>query len=77
MEPVILESHSMLLYQIDESNLIDRYPSDLAKLLIYLGQQKSLPWFWVSNLNVLENLLQKNLPEDLAQGLQELVARLQ
>ena len=77
MEPVILESHSMLLYQIDESNLIDRYPNDLAKFLIYLGQQGSLSWFWVSNLNILENLLQKNLPKNLAQELQELVARLQ
>ena len=76
MNPV-LEDHSSLLDQIDESNLIDRYPNDLAKLLIHLGQQENLPWFWVSNLNVLENLLQKNLPENLAQGLQELIARLQ
>lgn len=77
MEPVILESHSMLLYQINKSNLIDHYPNELVQFLIHLGNQERLPESWKSDRNVIEKLLQKNLPENLAQELQELVARLQ
>ena len=77
MQQVTLEDHSNLLYQINESNLIDHYPNELAQLLIHLGNQERLPSLWKSDRNVIEKLLQKNLPENLVQELRELIARLQ
>ena len=76
MEPVILKDDSSLLREIGKSNLINRHPNKLAKFLIYCGNQEKLPEFWKSDRNVIEKLLQKNLPENLSQGLQELIARL-
>ena len=77
MNPVTLEKWSRLLHQIDQSNLIDCHPNDLARFLIYLGQSDHLPLSWKDDLNVLHKLLEKDLPEELDQGLRELIARIE
>jgi len=76
MNPVNLKEWSRLLHQIDQSNLIDCHPNDLARFLIYLGQSDHLPSFWKDDLKVLRKLLGKDLPGELVQDLRELIARI-
>ena len=77
MEPVTLEDYSSLLREIAQSNLINRYPSELAQVLIYLGKADRLPWSWSQDLDVFHQLLEKDLPEELSKKLHEIVLRLQ
>ena len=77
MKPVTSEDHSNILHQISESNLIDHYPNELAQFLIHLGSTEHLPWFWETYLDVIYRLSQKDLPADLAQGVRELIVRLE
>lgn len=76
MDPVSLEGYSRLLDQVDQSNLIDRHPNDLAKLLIHLGQSHHPPWHREQNLNILHQLREKKLPDELAQELDNLILKI-
>ena len=63
------------LHKIAESDLIGRYPSKLARLLIYLGQCDTKPWFWHGTREAIDKLLAKDLAPDLERGLCELIAK--
>ena len=68
-------SQSHILHDLGESELIERYPDDLAKFLIHIGKQDTGPWFWLGTRQVVDRLLAEGLRDDLAQGLRELIAR--
>ena len=70
-------SYSSFLNDIPKTKLIDHYPQELAKLLIHLGKPDHLPWFWKHNLDFLHKLQGKNLPDELAQELDNLILRIE
>ena len=77
MSTITLNRYSCLLEQIGESNLVERYPSELAKFLIHLGQADPLPHLWKHDLNVLHTLRTKSLPEELDHKLNELIINIE
>ena len=72
MPPVPL-TRSYILHDLRESELIGRYPDDLAKFLIHLGRQDNASWFWVGARETVDKVLAKGLRADLDQGLRELI----
>ncbi len=66
-------TRSHILHDLKESELIGRYPDDLAKFLIHLGRQDTASWFWVSARETVDKVLAKGLRADLDQGLRELI----
>ncbi len=74
MRPVTL-TDSYILHDLQESDLIERFPNDLAKFLVHLGRQNTDPWFWAGAREVIDKLLAKDLQPDLNQGLLELIAK--
>ena len=66
---------SMVLHEINESNLIDDQPDALAKFLILLGQTDTHPWFWHRTREAVDKLLTKELLPDIETGLHELIAK--
>ena len=68
-------SQSRVLHRISESGMIERYPKELARLLIDLGQCDAQPWFWHGTRDAVNRLLENGLPPDLDKGLRELIAK--
>ena len=68
-------TRSYILHDLGESELIERYPDDLAKFLAHLGRCDTTPWFWEGTREVVDKLLAKGLRAELNQGLRELVVR--
>ena len=66
---------TVTLHDIGESDLIDRYPNDLAKFLVHLGKYEAPPWLWLGTREVVDRLLAKGLPADIDQNLRELIVR--
>ena len=73
MRPVPM-SQSLMLHNISESSLIDSYPNDLARFLVYLARYNAQPWLWHRTRSTVDRLLEKGLPTDLDDGLRELIA---
>ena len=76
MPRIPVDPYSSFLNDIAETKLMDRYPNDLARFLIHLGKPDHLPWFWKHDLSVLHKLLKKDLPEELAYELHDLIRRI-
>ncbi|MYF19930.1 MAG: DUF4020 domain-containing protein [Synechococcus sp. SB0677_bin_5] len=74
--PLELPLYLQLSHNIGKINLINRYPVELAQLLIHLGKCQTSPWFWYQDSQILHQLLEKDLPEDLKQELQETILRI-
>ena len=74
MRPVRL-SRSYILHDLSERELTERYPDDLGRFLVYLGQNDTEPWFWLGTREVVDKLLAKDLPVHIDQGLRELIVR--
>ena len=68
-------SQSHILHDLGESELIERYPDDLAKFLVHLGRHDTAPWFWIGTREVVDKLLAKDLRAALNKGLRELIVR--
>ena len=68
-------SQSHILHDLGESELIERYPDDLAKFLVHLGRHDTALWFWIGTREVVDRLLAKDLRAELNQGLSELIVR--
>ena len=66
--------HSLILHNISEGGLVERYPIQLAGFLAHLGQCKTDPWFWHATRSVIDRLLEKDLPSEIDTGLRELIA---
>ena len=50
-------TRSHILHDLSDSGLTERYPDDLAKLLIHLGRNDTEPWFWLGTREVVDKLL--------------------
>lgn len=68
-------THSYILHDLQESELIERFPDYLAKFLVHLGRQNTDPWFWAGAREAIDKLLAKDLQPDLNQGLLELIVK--
>ena len=68
-------TRSHILHDLSDSELTERYPDDLAKLLIHLGRTDTEPWFWLGTRKVIDKLLAIGLPDALEQGLGELIVK--
>ena len=73
MRPVPI-SQSLMPHNISASILIDSYPNDLARFLVYLARCNPQPWFWHGTRSTVDRLLAKGLQTDLDDGLRELIA---
>ena len=67
-------SGSLALHNISQSSLLERYPVELARFLVHLGQCETDLWFWHGRRGVVDSLLEKGLPSDIDIGLRELMA---
>ena len=77
MGPAPLKRSLQLHRKVSETNLINRYPNDLARFLIHLGKCETPPWFWYQDSQILHHLLEKDLPEELANELDDLILRIE
>ena len=75
MEHASLEN-SPIIHQINQSDLWQKHPWETAKLLIHLGRAESPSWAWENGKELIEKLLQTDLPESLKTDLRELVIEL-
>lgn len=66
---------SLLAREIGESNLAERHPVPLSKLLIHVGQCTTEPWFWLGAGSVVNQLLEKDLPPDVEEAVRDLIAK--
>ena len=66
-------SRSYILHNLGESELIERYPNDLAKFLICVAQHDTDQWFWHGTREIFDKLLVKDLQPDISRGLRELI----
>ena len=71
MEP---ESGRDIVFTLNESDLSTAYPAAVAKLLIYLGRCENYRR-WYKGRELADKLCQHGLPDELRNGLRELVAR--
>ena len=63
------------LHGIKDSDLVERYPTELAGFMIHIGQADSEPWIGFGINSVINGLLDSDLPQELERGLRELVVR--
>ncbi len=75
MEPVSLKN-SLVAHQINTRDLWQQHTHATAKLLIHLGHSETPLWAWHGGKELVDKLLQTDLPQDLKTELDELVARL-
>ena len=75
MPPGSLTRSYILLHDLRESEMTDRYPEDLAKFLVHLGKHETASWFWHGTRAVVDSLLAKGLPSNLDRELHELIAK--
>ena len=64
-----------ILSSLGNDDLVERYPNDLAKLLIHVGKADTDIWSWLGLKNTVERLGQLDLPTELKDGLAETAAR--
>ena len=62
-------------YVLRESNLIERYPNELATFLVHLGKCDTQPWFWLRLGESMERLLANALEPDLEKSIRGLMVR--
>ena len=74
--PVSQLNFSMLIFDIDRKKLWQKYPEDVARLLIHLGNSGSPGYMWHRGRKLVDNLLGTDLSPARKQGLKELIARL-
>ena len=63
-----------MVFTLEKSDLSAAYPESVAKLLIFLGKCDQYR-NWGTGKELIETLLQRELPADLETGLVESVAR--
>ena len=65
-----------VVYLINKSDLWQSHPVAVAKLVVYLGECRSSSFAWPGEKELIEKLLQSDLPCELMQELKELSAEL-
>ena len=71
------ETGRNMVFTLNQSDLPTVYPESVAKLLIYLGKcdKYSEEYRWYEGKELVDRLLQDDLPDDLETGLKKLVAK--
>ncbi|MCY3823707.1 MAG: DUF4020 domain-containing protein, partial [Nitrospinae bacterium] len=64
------------IHKINHSDLWRRYPEAVAKLLIHLGGYKSPSYSWYKGKELIDKLIESDIPESLKEKLKELCATL-
>ena len=75
MRSIPLEREFFVM-ELDESELPDKDPESVAKLLAHLGQADHSPWFWHSTKGLFDRLLQSNLDTATEVALKETMAKI-
>ena len=65
-----------VVYTLDKRALVEKHPSAIAKLLIYLGKQSREAGVLVSARDVVARLQDLQLPPEMAEGVRELDSRI-
>lgn len=68
--------HSLIVHQLNEGEMWERYPQATAELLIYLADSNSTPWVWYDGRDLIEKLITQGLPEDMNTALAGILAKL-
>ncbi len=68
--------HDGTVYKINKGELWSKYPEATAKVLIHLADFNSPDWIWLDGKELIEKLLQLDLPIDLRTKLEELPPKL-
>ena len=72
MPPVLWRS---IDFHLRDSDVLQRHPEALAKLVIYIGKGDEPQIWWDAKEKVIDPLLQSDIPEKLKKGLTELIAK--
>lgn len=64
------------IHKINHSDLWRRYPEAVAKLLIHLGGCESPPYAWYMGNELIDKLIESDIPESLKEKLKELCVTL-
>lgn len=68
--------HGSVVYELSKCDLLQRFPEDVAKLLIYLGETGTPAYIFHQGREIIDELLKQALPTNLEEGLKELIAKL-
>ncbi|MCY4610525.1 MAG: DUF4020 domain-containing protein [Gammaproteobacteria bacterium] len=74
MPKPIQHKDTRIVYLLNKSSLWETYPSEVARLLIYLGNSQSPSYIWYRGEELIQKLLSSDLSEDLKRKLEELMA---
>ena len=75
MQKVQLENY-WVIDRLDESDLSQRHPEALAKLLIYLWECNLPNYTWVSGQELIDKLLKQDITSEQKQKLEEIKIQL-
>lgn len=67
--------HGLIVHQLNEGEMWERYPQATAKLLIYLADSNCAVRVWYDGRNLIEKLTTQGLPEDLKAALVGILAK--
>ncbi len=68
--------NSLFVYELIKSDLINTFPTESAKLVIYLGDLDTQLHFWHNGAELFDELINSDIDLALIQKLKELKARL-
>ena len=68
--------HSLIVSQLNEKTMWERYPQATAKLLIYLSDCNCAPWVWYEGRDLIQKLITQELPDGLDTELVAILAKL-
>ena len=68
--------NSLIVHQLNQEKMWERYPQETAKLLIYLADSNCNPWVWYEGRDMIQKLTTQGLPGDLNTELATILARL-
>ena len=75
MRTMPLQSGS-IMRRVNRTDLVDRYPAAVAKLLRHLGKANHNPWIWYGADEIFHKLLQSDLDDKTKADLTETMARI-
>ena len=73
--PIKLSRPGWVIRWLTNTEIPDRYPASLAKLLIRLGEGDYLPYMWHGAKPIIDQLLQTALDCETKKGLKEIIAK--
>ena len=75
-KPAVPLQSGSIIRRVGRTDLVDRYPAAVAKLLIHLGKANHNPGIWYGADEIFHKLLQSDLDDKTKAGLTETIARI-